>query len=77
MYTRTRRKKRTTSTEATTGERDADEEDDDVDSQLAKLRQYHHQQRDLSTIPSPNAPASLPSVTGKNLELIFPRKKVF
>jgi hypothetical protein len=61
MYTRARRKKRTESMEVTTGERDADEEEDDNDSQLIKGRQYH-QQRELSTT---NTPASLSSLGGK------------
>jgi hypothetical protein len=76
MHARTRRKKRTTSMEATTGERDADEEEDDeIDRQLDKLRQFHHQQRDLTTTPrNPVAPASLSSLASKNLELIFLRK---
>ncbi|CAF4196048.1 unnamed protein product [Rotaria sp. Silwood2] len=62
MYTKTRRKKRTDSMEANTGERDADEEGDDNDSQLSKVRQSHDRQRDLSKTINPVASASLSSL---------------
>ncbi|CAF0987761.1 unnamed protein product [Rotaria sordida] len=63
MYTRTRRKKRTASMEATAGERDADEEGDDNDSQqVSKARRNHNRQRDLSKTTDPVASASLSSL---------------
>ncbi|CAF4137821.1 unnamed protein product, partial [Rotaria magnacalcarata] len=62
MYTRTRRKKRTTSMEATTGEREADEEGDDNDSQISKVKQDHDRQKDLSKTINLVAPASLSSL---------------
>ena len=66
MYARTRRKKRTESMEVTAGERDADEEDDDNDSQLFRDRPTA-QRRDLSTTTTTNPPtsASLFSLAGK------------
>ncbi len=70
MYTRTRRKKRTESMEATTGERDVDEEDDDNDNQLLRRRQFHHQ-RDLSPTTNPVTPASISSLAGKFSKLIY------
>ncbi|CAF3454132.1 unnamed protein product, partial [Rotaria sp. Silwood2] len=44
----TRRKKRTDSMEANASERDADQEGDDNDSQLSKVRQSQNRQQDLS-----------------------------
>ncbi|CAF4747785.1 unnamed protein product [Rotaria magnacalcarata] len=71
MYTRTRRKKRTTSMEATTGEREADEEGDDNDSQISKVKQDHDRQKDLSKTINLVAPASLSSLAGKNYKKTF------
>ncbi|CAF3270015.1 unnamed protein product, partial [Rotaria sp. Silwood2] len=62
MYARTRRKKRTESMEATAGERDVDEEGDDNDSQLSKVRQSHDRQIDLSKTTNPVPSASLSSL---------------
>ncbi|CAF4644337.1 unnamed protein product [Rotaria socialis] len=62
MYTRTGRKKRTTSMEATTGEREADEEDNNNDSQISKVKQDHDRQKDLPKTINLVAPASLSSL---------------
>jgi len=75
MYSRTRRKKRTASMEATAGEQDPDDDDDDHHNQLSKTKQ----QRDLSTTTATNNPTASPSLTnfaGK-IELIVNLKFSF
>ncbi|CAF1291073.1 unnamed protein product, partial [Adineta steineri] len=61
MYPRSRRKKRTESMEVTTGERESDEEDDDIIRQVSKVKQYS-QQKDFTNSISPIAIASLSSL---------------
>ncbi|CAF1406211.1 unnamed protein product [Adineta steineri] len=61
MYPRSRRKKRTESMEVTTGERESDEEDDDIIHQVSKVKQYS-QQKDFTNSISPIAIASLSSL---------------
>lgn len=65
MHARTRRKKRTESMEATAGERDADEEDDDNDSQLFRDRPVAQRRNLSTTTTNPPTSASLFSLAGK------------
>lgn len=61
--------------EATAGERDADEEGDDHDSQVSRERQPHHR-RDLSTTTTnPVTSASLFSLAGNISEGIGIRER--
>jgi hypothetical protein len=56
--------------EASTGERGADEEDDDNNSELLKGRQTYRL-RDLSTATNPTTAASLSSLAGKFSRIEF------
>lgn len=71
MTTRTRRKKRTSSLEATTGETEADEEGDDNNSQLSKVKHGHNRKVDASKFTNPIPPASLSSLAGELFKFIF------
>jgi len=56
--------------EASTGERGADEEDDDNNSELLKGRQTYRL-RDLATTTNPTTTASLSSLAGKFSRIEF------